>query len=106
VGAAFEPVDVGGEVVGGGAAADDCGDGGRAAAPAQVDNILGFCQALVGRDGDLHVHRAHHVQPVGGLQVVGHRIVAVQNVARAVEPREAEALEVPEVLVGVDDGNC
>lgn len=93
--------DVRGEVAGSRSARNDSSDEGRAAISDQADDVLGLLELLGGVEADFHVDGFDDVQIFGGGAVVVEREGAVERL-RAGEPGQAEAREVPEMDVGVD----
>ena len=71
---------------------------------AQLDDVfrLGFLLRRI--DVHFHVDALDDVQSLGGLEVIGHEVVLGEGRPFR-DPRELELLDVPEVLVCVDDGD-
>ena len=53
---------------------------------------------------DFEVDGLHDIQSLGRLEIIPQAEAAIKNRRSFAEPGEPEAVEVPQVLVGIDDG--
>jgi hypothetical protein len=71
-------------------------------AAAQFDDVLGLLAVLSRIDGNFHVNGLDDIQPARRLQVVGGQKTSSQQGVSG-HPRHAKAVQIPQVLVRVDD---
>ncbi len=70
---------------------------------AEFDDGLGLGRLLPLDDVNFHVHGLDEIQALGGLQVLRRAIRFAEDRIGRVEPVQAELLQVPQMLMGIDD---
>ena len=87
-----------------GSAGNDAGDGWVTGIFRNLGDKFGLVVVLFRDDIDLEVDCLDDIQPLGGSEIIGQVETALEYRRGFVHPRELEAVEIPQVLMSVDDG--
>jgi hypothetical protein len=99
-----EPGKIGGKLFAGGSTPNDSGRGRTIAPTTDVDNPFRFFDEVVIDDRDFHVHSFHNRQASDSLPIVARQVIPVESAIPG-QPGETKFGQVPQMLVGVYDGN-